>query len=402
MAFINQGRHVGTVGLTASVLMDLHIKVQGNVEVDGSGQHIPDHGLNNNLGASVAIENTLNSLPNFQVGETVTGSENSYTSTFESVSLMGTSELAVSVGGGVGNSAQGAGYGGGSGGGGGSHNLGTTGGGVAIAGQGNVGGIGGDREGASGGSSGGGGGAGAAGGAGSSSPTVAGAGGNGADNNFRTGVNITYAGGGGGAAGGNAPVSAAGGTGGGGSNGHGGVNLGGGGGTGDNAANGGSGIVVVRYDTSQAGFSLSGGISNTYSSGGVDYQSHTFLSSGALVVTGTGDIDSMILSGGGGAGSFGGAAEGGFYAGAGGAGGRHISTDTEILPGTYSVVVGAGGTGLGPGAWALGWDAGTGNLSWITPRRTITLSNLTGSYVTGETLTGATSGAVGDVIIFSS
>jgi hypothetical protein len=387
MAFINQGRHIGTSGLTASVLMDLQIKVQGNANTD---PHIPNHGT---PGTSVAIENTLSSLP-FQIGETITGSTNSYTSIFSGVALMGTSELADSVGGGKAGS-QKAGYGGGSGGGGGTNNWSTTGGGLAIAGQGNIGGIGGDRQGTGGGASGGGGGAGAAGGAGQTGGTTAGVGGNGANNDYRTGTNIVYAGGGGGAGGGTAPISAAGGTGGGGTGVSGGVNLGGGGGTGMNASNGGSGIVVIRYDTSQSGFSLSGGTTNTYTAGAVNYQSNTFLSSGALVVTGTGDIDSMILSGGGAAGTQGGSAEGGFYGGGGGAGGRHISTNTEILPGTYAVSVGAGGTGTGDNP-----DTGTGNLSWITPRRTISVSNPTGAYVTGETLTGGTSGATGDVIIY--
>jgi hypothetical protein len=63
----------------------------------------------------------------------------------------------------------------------------------------------------------------------------------------------------------------------------------------------------------------------------------------------------------------------------------HVATGTQIVPGTYAVAVGAGGIGSsqpGPGA---------GNLSWITPRRTISLSEPTGAFVTGETLTGGTS-----------
>jgi len=393
MAFINQGRHIGTVGLTASVLMDLDIKCQGN-----SSCEIPDHGGSGSLG----VERELFSKPSFQINETITGSTNSYTSIFAGVSLMGTSELADSVGGGGGGpSDQQAGYGGGSGGGGSTHNHGSTAGGISIPGQGNDGGGGGDRNEASG-ASGGGGGRGAAGTAGSGS--TAGAGGNGATNNFRTGSNITYAGGGGGAGGNTTPTSiGAGGTGGGGTGVSGTVNTGGGGGTGNSpASNGGSGIVVLRYDTSQVGFSLSGGTENTYSLGGVDYQSHTFLSSGVLVATGSGDIDALIISGGGGAGGHGGDAEGGNYRGGGGAGGMFTDTDVGIVAGTYAVSVGAGGIGGGPGQTGSSPTTRTGNLSWVTPRRTISVANPTGVYVTGETLTGGTSGATGDVIIYYS
>ena len=84
--------------------------------------------------------------------------------------------------------------------------------------------------------------------------------------------------------------------------------------------------------------------------------------------------------------------------GGGGAGGMHVATNTQIVPGTYTVAVGAGGTG----GTASDQMAGVGNLSWITPRRTISLSEPTGAFVTGETLTGETSGATGDVIIYYS
>ena len=73
----------------------------------------------------------------------------------------------------------------------------------------------------------------------------------------------------------------------------------------------------------------------------------------------------------------------------------HVATNTEIVAGTYAIAVGAGGTGSAVTA------ARTGNLSWITPRRTISVSNPTGAYVTGETLTGGTSGATGDVIVYT-
>jgi len=388
MAFINTGRHLSTVGsAAATILMNLQVKIQGNIPGPGGANpsQFPGRGT---PGSSQEIERTLTSLPDFQIGETVTGSANSYTSVYSGVSLMGTSDLANSVGGGYGGPGEESGYGGGSGGGGASNN----GGGLSVAGQGNNGGGGGDRNAGSG-ASGGGGGAGATGSGGGGSS--GGAGGAGANNAFRTSVNIVYAGGGGGAGGNTGPNSAAGGTGGGGTGASGAANLGGGGGTGASVSNGGSGIVVVRYDTSQSGFSLSGGTTNTYTIGAVNYQSNTFLTSSALVVTGTGDIDSMIISGGGGAGSHGGSAEGGFYKGGGGAGGMYVTTNTQIVPGTYTVQIGAGGTGSSQP------NTGAGNLSWITPRRTISVSEPTGAYVTGETLTGGTSGATGDVIVYT-
>jgi len=399
MAFINQGRHLSVVGLTAAALMELQIKWQGNIpdpSLPGhTGEQFPYRGT---PGTSQELERTLVSLPDFQVGETVTGSANSYTATFEGVTLVGTTELATSVGGGFGGQGEQAGWGGGSGGGGASNNWGNSGGGLAVAGQGNAGGLGGDRNGHAG-ASGGGGGAGVAGSAGGG--TTGGAGGNGANNDFRTGINIIYAGGGGGAGGDACPSSiATGGTGGGGTGVSGTVNTGGGGGTGNAPpSNGGSGIVVVRYDTSQGGFSLAGGTTNTYITGAVNYKSHTFLTSGSIVVTGTGNIDTLILSGGGGSGGHGctGGVEGGWFRGGGGAGGMHVATNTQIVPGTYTVAVGAGGTG----GTASDQMAGVGNLSWITPRRTISLSEPTGAFVTGETLTGETSGAIGDIITYT-
>ena len=40
MAFINQGRHLSVVGLTAAALMDLQIKIQGNIPVPSA--YTPD------------------------------------------------------------------------------------------------------------------------------------------------------------------------------------------------------------------------------------------------------------------------------------------------------------------------------------------------------------------------
>ena len=146
MAFINQGRHIGTVGLSASVLMDLAIKTQGNIPDPDATPALIQFPYNGTPGSSLEIERTLTSLPEYQIGETVTGSTNSYTSAFAGVSLLGTTELALSVGGGFGGPGSEHGYGGGSGGGGASDNWGSSPGGISVAGQGNDGGRGGDRN----------------------------------------------------------------------------------------------------------------------------------------------------------------------------------------------------------------------------------------------------------------
>ena len=51
---------------------------------------------------------------------------------------------------------------------------------------------------------------------------------------------------------------------------------------------------------SPSGFSASGGTETTYDSGGDTYKVHTFTSTGILTVTGTGDINILIIAGGGG------------------------------------------------------------------------------------------------------
>ena len=116
MAFINAGRHLSTAGLVASVLMDLQIKIQGNIPGPG-GVNPSQFPYRGQPGTPQEIERTLTSLPDFQIGETVTGSANSYTSVYTGVSLVGTTELANSVGGGAGGQGEICGWGGGSGGG---------------------------------------------------------------------------------------------------------------------------------------------------------------------------------------------------------------------------------------------------------------------------------------------
>ena len=80
-----------------------------------------------------------------------------------------------------------------------------------------------------------------------------------------------------------------------------------------------------------------GGIINTYTVNGLDYQSHTFTSSANFVVTNGGYADVLLVAGGG--------AGGNWHAGGGGAGGLISVTELEILAGTYSIEIGAGGAG---------------------------------------------------------
>ena len=78
-----------------------------------------------------------------------------------------------------------------------------------------------------------------------------------------------------------------------------------------------------------------GGTTNTYTENGINYKSHTFTSSGTFTVTTAGYFDIMLVAGGGGG--------GGYHAGGGGAGNVVIINDT-ISTGSYSLVIGAGGT----------------------------------------------------------
>ena len=112
---------------------------------------------------------------------------------------------------------------------------------------------------------------------------------------------------------------------------------------------------MIRYNTSVGGvefytsatgqwaslspFVASGGTVTTYSSGGVTYQVHTFTTSGTFtVVTGSKNVDYLIVAGGGGGGGR------PFHGGGGGAGGVLTGTVTLSVS-TNSIVIGAGGTG---------------------------------------------------------
>ena len=87
----------------------------------------------------------------------------------------------------------------------------------------------------------------------------------------------------------------------------------------------------------------SGGTESTYTAGGISYKSHTFTSSGTFLVEGSGKVDIMIVAGG----AAGGGHGGNDGSGGGGAGGMVVQTDINAVPGSYSVVIGAGGGATG-------------------------------------------------------
>jgi len=91
----------------------------------------------------------------------------------------------------------------------------------------------------------------------------------------------------------------------------------------------------------------SGGTTNTYTENSKSYKSHTFTSSGTFTVTTAGHFDIMMVGGGGGG--------GGHHAGGGGAGNVVIINDT-ISAGSYSLVIGAGGTSSAGGRGTNGTD----------------------------------------------
>ena len=119
---------------------------------------------------------------------------------------------------------------------------------------------------------------------------------------------------------------------------------------------------------------ISGGTENTYSSAGVNYKSHTFLSTGSLVVTDATDIDILII-GGGGAGGNSSAGTGGA---GGGAGGYGVKTGHTLSTGSKSVTInGAGNTtvfesitassgGTGGAGMASGGNSGTATGNGVT------------------------------------
>ena len=137
--------------------------------------------------------------------------------------------------------------------------------------------------------------------------------------------------------------------------------------------------------------SATGGTTETYSSGGTNYTSHTFLSSGTFTVSsGSGNVDALVVGGGGNTGG----TDGNNGSGGGGAGGFRAITGHAVTAQAYSVTVGAaqsdssfstitasgggaGGTGAGSaggsGGGTGGWTSGTltaggaGNLGGYSP-----------------------------------
>ena len=98
-------------------------------------------------------------------------------------------------------------------------------------------------------------------------------------------------------------------------------------------------------------FGATGGTETTYSSGGRNYKVHTFLTSGTFTPISSGNVDVLVVGGGGGAGNCNVSEQGG---GGGGAGGFITSSGTSganasaisplvVQPQAYTVTVGAGG-----------------------------------------------------------
>ena len=166
-----------------------------------------------------------------------------------------------------------------------------------------------------------------------------------------TGVSVYYGGGGAGYRTASSVADTHGGLGGGGNAcaGTDGLGGGGGGGPGDAGAYGyagGSGVVVVRLRRSATPVASEPATGGTIIRVGSGYRAHKFTSDGTLVVPKSIVADVLLVGGGGGGGAnrksnidFGGAG--------GGAGGLVYQTNIVIAAGTYTVAIGAGGTGGG-------------------------------------------------------
>ena len=93
--------------------------------------------------------------------------------------------------------------------------------------------------------------------------------------------------------------------------------------------------------------SIVGG-NSTITSGG--YRIHTFTGNGSLTVSGSGNIEYLMVGGGGGGGND--------MGGGGGAGGM-IQGSTTLTSGTYTIVVGPGGSGAPQGTSGPAGSSGT-------------------------------------------
>ena len=91
----------------------------------------------------------------------------------------------------------------------------------------------------------------------------------------------------------------------------------------------GDGAGAVGFSSASGGTETTSGI----------YTFHTFISSGSFTILGSQkSVDILMVAGGGGGGA-------GWYAGGGGAGGMQALTSVNLVSGTYTVTVGAGGAG---------------------------------------------------------
>lgn len=107
-------------------------------------------------------------------------------------------------------------------------------------------------------------------------------------------------------------------------------------------------LLTIFGNSGGAPIDASGGTTNTYTSGSYAYKSHTFTSIGAndfVVNSGSGDIEYLLVAGGGGTGS---APQGNNREAGSGAGGMLTGTAT-VSPGPYPLSIGAGGVGGQPG-----------------------------------------------------
>ena len=110
------------------------------------------------------------------------------------------------------------------------------------------------------------------------------------------------------------------------------------------------------YYVGMGGGNASGGTESTHGSSPV-YKVHTFLSSGDFVCPGSGNVDYLIVAGGGAGGGWGG----------GGAGGLKTATGLAVTAQTYAVVVGAGGASQsGAVSNTVGNDGGDSSFAGIT------------------------------------
>jgi hypothetical protein len=120
----------------------------------------------------------------------------------------------------------------------------------------------------------------------------------------------------------------------------------------DNSGSYSSGVTISFTVMIMLPIVASGGIENTYSIGGVNYKSHTFLTSGNFIVTDKGNVstvDILVVAGGGGG------SRNNYVGGGGGGGAAEISIDYSITEGTYISTVGGGGA-----SWTGGYGVNAG------------------------------------------